>query len=301
MFCFCSKRSFLFLFVAIPFAVFLIWPSASKADVEFENELRHLFSRELGHTLIGAKPVSDEEWFWYRSTSHQLKGMTVDFLKSTFANSKTFILKIYSPRRHYLGITLIHKPLLIKTIQEEKYLKFFILRNYGSIENFIKTLINSRESIFEILKFDDRALGLIFGYGQTNSLYASRRMEIQDFLYYEKTFCGYILWMRPHPGTITIDGFCTLSLPWATTPRDDIEPSAGFNSLEEELKYLNNLEYKAQEFGPPYLFEPPFFIAKRGKETNELLNHYKKSTEKLAQTYLEKPFSQFLTEQAARS
>lgn len=93
----------------------------------------------------------------------------------------------------------------------------------------------------------------------------------------------------------------TLSLPWATTPRDDIEPSAGFNSLEEELKYLNSLEYKAQEFGPPYLFEPPFFIAKRGKETNELLNHYKKSTEKLAQTYLEKPFSQFLTEQAARS
>ena len=300
MFCFCSKRSFRFLFVAISFAVFLIWPSASKANVEFENELRHLFSRELGHTLIGAKPVSDEEWFWYRSTSHQLKEMTIDFLKSAFANSKTFILKTYSPRRHYLGITLIHKPLLIKTIREEKYLKFFILRNYGSIENFIKTLVNSRESIFEILKFDDMALGLIFGYGRSNSSYASRRMEIQDFLYYEKNFCGYFLRPIPRPETITIAGFCTLPPPCTVLPKRSIKLSSGFHSLEVELEYLDSLEHKTQEFGPPYLFEPPFFIAKRCPETDRLIAHYKKSTNKLAKIYLKKPFSQFLAEQMTR-
>ena len=100
----------------------------------------------------------------------------------------------------------------------------------------------------------------------------------------------------PRPETIAIAGFCTLPLPWTVLPKRSIKPSAGFHSLEVELEYLDSLEHKTQKFGPPYLFEPPFFIAKRGKETNELLNHYKKSTEKLSQIYLKKSFSRFLTE-----
>ena len=300
MFCFGSMRSFHFLVIGVLFLIFLIWPSTSKADVEFENELRYLFSQELGHTLIGAKPVSDEEWFWYHSTTHQIKGMTVDFLKSTFANSKTFILQIYCPHPSCVNITLIHKPLLIKTIRKEKYLRFFILRNYGSIENFFKILANPRKNIFEILKFNDMALGLIFGYGRSNSLYASRRMEIQDLLYYKKNFCGYILWPIPHPGTITIIGSCVIPQSCIDLTQHTIKPSPGFHSLEEELVYLNNMEHKTLEFDPPYLFIPPLIIAKRCEETNELLNHYKKSTEKLAQIYLKKPFSQLLTERCAK-
>ena len=142
-----SKWLFYFLFIVIAFAIFRIWPLASKSNIEFENELRYLFSQELGHTLIGAKPISDEEWFWYRSTTHQLKEKIIDFLKLTFANSKTFILKIHSTHPSCVNITLIHKPLLIKTIHKEKYLKAFIGRNYGSKENFIRTLIECRKSM----------------------------------------------------------------------------------------------------------------------------------------------------------
>jgi hypothetical protein len=79
-----------------------------------------------------------------------------------------------------------------------------------------------------------------------------------------------------------------------------IKPSIGFNSFEAELEYLGSLEYESQEFGPPYLFTPPFVIAKQCEETDELIKHYKKSTEKLAQTHLQKPFSQFLAEEAMR-
>ena len=292
-----SKWLFYFLFIVIAFAIFRIWPLASKSNIEFENELRYLFSQELGHTLIGAKPISDEEWFWYRSTTHQLKEKIIDFLKLTFANSKTFILKIHSTHPSCVNITLIHKPLLIKTIQKEKYLKAFIGRNYGSKENFIRTLIECRKSIFEILKFDDIALGLMFGYGSTNSLYASRRMEIQDILYYGKNFYGYVSRPIPHSTTITFAGFCVPSPQYTDLTQHSIKPSTNFHSFEEELMYLSVIEHKTQEFPPPYLLIPPFFIAKRCAETERLIKHYKKSTEKLAQIYLKKSFSQFLAEQ----
>lgn len=291
----------IFLISAILLPLLIICRHSSSSDNEFEDRLRDLFSRELGHTLIGAKPVSCEEWFWYRSTSPQSKEMVVDFLKRIFANNKTFILHINGCHSILIDITLVNKPLLKKTIQREKYLKNFIKNHYETIDNFFTKLQSSQCTIFERLYYDDRALGLVFGYGRTNSSYASRRMKIQHFLRYGKGFCGYFLRPIPHPGTITIAGFCTVPSPYTDLPQLSIKPSAGFNSLEEELDYLNSLMYKAQELGPPYLFEPPLFIAKRCEETNKLLRHYRKSTEKLVQIYFKRPFSQFLTEQIAQS
>jgi hypothetical protein len=273
----------------------LIWKCPSKEDAELEKELTHLFSQELGHTFIGAKPMSCEEWFWYRSVSRQSKEKTIDFLERTFADKKTFILHIHTAFQCMTDITLIHKPLLIKTICKEKYLKNFIKRQYGNTTNFFQKLENCKGCIFNMFHYDDRALGLAFGYGKTNSFYASRRMEIQHFFRYGKGFCGYIV--RPMPSPWSIVRFCKLPLPWIELPQYDIRPSVGFYSLEEELDYLKSQEHKIQSFDPPYLFAPPCFIAKRCAETERLIKHYKKSTEKLAQIHLKKSFSKFLAEQ----
>ncbi len=294
-----TKCFFVFLLVVTLCSIIPIWRSSSRADGELENGLKDLFSRELGHTLLGAKPVSSEDWFWYRSMTSQSKENVVNFLKQHFAGSKTFILYISAPHPCFLDITIIHKPLFLKTIQKEKYLKDFLKRNYKTVDGFFQALQSSKGGIFEKLHFDDCALGLAFGYGRTNSFYASRRMEIQHFFRYGKGFCGYI--MSPMPSPESVVRFCKLPLPWIDLPKYGIKTSAGFHSLEEELDYLKSQEYEVQTFDPPYLFVPPCFIAKRCEETNKLINHYKKSTEKLARIYLKKPFSQFLIEQCAKS
>ena len=287
----------IFLLPGIFLSLLIIYRHPLTPDNKLEDGLRELFSGELGHTLIGTKPVSCEDWFWYRSTTPQSKEEVIKFLKQIFANNKTFILHVNARHPIVVDITLIHKPLLKKTIQRERYLNNFIKNHYGTTGNFFEKLQSSPRNIFERLCYDDRALGLVFGYGRTNSEYASRIMKIHHFLRYGKGFCGYILRPFPNPGTITFSKFCTLPSPYTDLPQCNIRPSAGFLSLEEELEYLNGLEYVAQEFGPPHLFVPPYFIAKRCEETDELIKHYKKSTDRLAQIYLEKTFSQFLAEQ----
>ena len=115
--------------ILIPFNI----GDLSKADINFDRQLAYLFSRDLGHTLIGTKPMSCEEWFWRGSTSPESKERTLGFLHQVFAKSKNFILRIDTPHPSLIIITLIHKPLLIKTIKKEKYLKKFIEWRYRTI------------------------------------------------------------------------------------------------------------------------------------------------------------------------
>jgi hypothetical protein len=285
-----GQGSFVFLCSVVSCLIFPISSLTSTTDIELEKELRYLFSQELGHTLIGAKPVSVEECFLCGLTSSTSKERTLDFLKQIFANSNTFILMIHVPYPSYIVITLIHKPLLIKTIQHEEYLRRFLERHYNSVEKFIEILPDSEKNIFELLKFDDMALGLLFGYGYANTEYASRKLKIQDILSDRR----YVLWPLPHAETITITPFCTLPCVHIDISAYNTAPSCGFHSLEEELCFLNMIEYKTQEVTPPYLFSPPFFIAKQCPETEELLRHYKKSTDKLAEIHRTQSFSRFL-------
>jgi hypothetical protein len=293
---FYSKFEWVFVFLLIAVFLSLLVTGKYYQKPDIESSLQYLFSGDLGHTLVGAKPVSSEEWFWCRSVTSQSKEDVVNFLKKNFNNSETFILHVSSPNPSLLDITLIHKPLLEKTINREKYLKNFIESRYTTVNNFLQKFQSSQDGIFARLHYDDRALGLAFGYGDVNSSYASRRMEIQDSLCYRDGFCGYMLNPMPHPWAVI--RFCRLPLPWIELPLYGIKPSTGFRSIEQELEYLNSLECKTQNFGPPYFVTSPVFIARQCPETDRLIRHYKKSTNRLAQIYLKKTFSQFLIEQS---
>ena len=98
---------------------------------------------------------------------------------------------------------------------------------------------------------------------------------------------------------------------WALTRRlvDDIpyKPfvpkacSKTFVSLENEWHWMRKVMNKDRdETEVPYFFQLPFFISKKGVETDELRKKYCKARDRLAKKFYGRKFSEVIAEEAFR-
>jgi hypothetical protein len=268
--------------------VCLIWepdrihaaPTASaNSEHDHEASLALLFSKELGQTLIGEKPISFEEcMIWTSPFAPHEREEVVSWLHACFDKSSKYIFKTHSFDPSNIDIFLIHKDAFQRVAAKSVYLRHFVKRHYGTIQNFFDSFKKSKESIIHLFKGDDTALGIALGYGYSNSKFLSRRNMLYSYIH--KSY-GLGPWHRrliPGPCIATfMNKTLILSYSIPAVPA----PSPGWASIQEELDWLHSIERPIAYPRPPTLFSVPIFVTKQGKKTERLLRKYERGINKL--------------------
>jgi hypothetical protein len=96
---------------------------------EVEESVSRLFRTECGYTLLGEKPVSEEERPFFGHTDYQQEKKVREFLMTAFKNSPSFILRLPTDPNRCIPLTLIHKPALTRVINENEELKDFVYKD----------------------------------------------------------------------------------------------------------------------------------------------------------------------------
>jgi hypothetical protein len=277
--------------------VFLIWKQdgtlavpTARPNHDHEASLALLFSKELGQTLIGKKPMSFEECLVWTSplALHERKEV-VSWLHACFDKSSKYIFHAHSFHHICIDLVLIHKEAFQSTVAKSTYLNRFIKRNYGTVQNFFDSFKNSKESIIDLFKDDDIALGIALGYGYSNSKFLYRINKLYSSIH--KSY-GLGPWHRrliPSACNATfMNKIPTLSYSIPEIPT----PSPGWASIQEELDWLQSIEVPITYPDPPILFSAPIFATKQSKETDKLLRKYERGVNKLSSIFLKGKASQ---------
>ena len=179
-----NKKGASFLMVARGYGLECSQPYAENSvfscDDEVEKIVGRLFKTTVGYTLIGKKPVSEGDWPFFNRASLQQEQIIREFLVLAFKNSRSFILQLQANTNYCFPFVLIHKPALIKVINENKELSDFVIKKFATTDRLFSHLKNSGETLFKTFEFNDFLLGLILGYGRSNSEYFCRRGELSD-------------------------------------------------------------------------------------------------------------------------
>mgnify|MGYP003393371938 CR=1 FL=1 len=241
-----------------------------KADKDIlEKEFSHLFSEDLGYTLIGEKPMSleylcDRPW---ETKSHA--DLVIDYLDRVFEKSSKFAF-FYFVNGGYRELILIHNPRLKELLIQEQQFFDRRLRRHVTAEWIIESLHKNR--------LDSVTLGVLLGYGKENSFFFKRRAELLDYV--EKApFLEFGFYFNNR----SVEGIFHIK----TAP----QKSPQFPSYQAEWKWIqeNDMPWPKQP-DIPYLFQPVLFIAKKGKDTDYLHAKYLKAREKLAQCFYNESF-----------
>lgn len=183
----------------------------------------------------------------------------------------------------HVDIILINKPCFQNVLRKDKYLRNFIKKHYGTIEHFYDYYKKSNGSLTDWFKNDDIALGVALGYGYSNSVFLSRRNGLSNYVHKTYGLTHRTLNITiPRPCTASCCGKKQIMMLSIVAP---IRPATGWTSAQDELDWLGSIERKISQPSPPYLFSVPFFVARQGQETEELLQKYQKGTERLARLF----------------
>lgn len=276
------------LFLAIIFiciATCFIMTNRTYSKTEKNAPLLCLFSKELGLTLIGEKPMSCEEciWDWDSPLPQRGREEFISWLNERFQNSSKYIFRTHTYRPGHIDIVLIHKPSFQKVFKRTRYLNKFIKRHYGDVENFFSCCERSSGSFSDWFKNDDIALGIALGYGYNNSTFLSRCNDLSTCV--NKNYglvCRALRRKGPHPFTASYLGKSQIMM--ISIPRL-VQHSANWPSAQDELLWLESIVRAIPQSPPPYLFSVPFFVARQGQETEELLRKYEKGINRLARLF----------------
>lgn len=196
---------------------------------------------EWGYTLFGSKPISNTDG----ETEAELNtGWKVWEKHKDKFPSNNFIIR----RNNDEGICIINKNLVKEKVKQ----------HIGRFKETLGDSITPKAIIKEFEKntssFNDTALnGILYGYGEKNSVYFKRLFEISDI----------------NPAGTTISDMYVANM--------SKTPSEGFNSIEEELNHLikelyaNNFENIEEETIPI----PIFCAIESDPETIALKANYK--------------------------
>ena len=272
----------------------------NERDDIIEKELQRIFANSFGYTFIGEKAVSIEYICASDFSSHpEHKKFFFETLKRLFDKSDRFLLKIFHFTDFYSEIVLIDLKSVISLLEKDRYLFDFIKKEYGSYKKFYVSLIDPNIHIFDCLKRDNIAIGIVLGYGEENSRYYQRYLDVGFYLQKYPLVC--VLPFHPYPtpevvtekstyGHLVDVSLSKLLVPAACTKE--------FLSLEDEwnwMRQVRNKDYKETQI--PYLFQLPFFISKRGENTDKIHQQYCRARVKLAQLFYGKKFRQVLFEE----
>lgn len=272
-------------------------------DLIVEEELQRIFSKCCGYTLIGEKPISIEHCCRLEFCSNlEYKKQFFVLLERLFENSDRFLLKTIHIADFYSEIMLIDKPVLAKLIKKNRYLSSFVKKEYGSIKNFYQSLKDPNLHVVDCFLRDNVAIGIALGYGEGNSRYYQRYLDVGYHLKKYPLICLLPFEPKPMPEMITPEPIrCSIY----DIPYEPFVPKIHgdeFESLEDEWRWMRRVRNKDyDETEVPYLFQLPFFISKKGRETDAICRRYSRARDKLAKVFCGKKFSDVIAEEAAKN
>lgn len=250
-----------------------------------------LFSRSLGYTLIGAKPISIEEISTGCFGEEHIEEECFAALRDTFAESKKYILKIYSTGtlRH---IELINKPAVLDLINTNVFLHRYVKKNFLSTENFWGKISDQSLGIHTILHKDARPIGYLLGYDKTNIAYYLRRIEVGRYLQ-KYPYVRY----NPIPGGRYPGNSC---IPFSLSqPYKKVCPQFGFSSLEEEWQFLQRVSWEIEKETdpiPPFFVFLPVYICRHGGTSEATYEKFIRARGRVAELFCNKPVQQAIFE-----
>ncbi len=271
-------------------------------NLELEMAFADEFSREFGFTLVGVKPVSIEEFnseFIYLHPS--ILPSFLQSLKKAFSQSKKYVFKVFNQEGHYCTAELIHKPALKKLISENQTLQNFIQTSFKDESEFYEKLHDPKIKIFDLLRRDPYIIGIVLGYGEANSDYFCRRIQVGKYLqkyYIEFSFLPYtgprFRWRQDYfdPNT---------KIPYVVKKP---EKNPLFDSLEEEWEWIEQVWWDLSEernINPPYFSGLPCYVCRHGGSSEIVREKYKLGRSKLAHLFCSKSFLEVVSKEAAKN
>ncbi len=251
--CFAIQRSFLSY---EPSKLALI-PSEDRQF--FLKHFRRILTSDLGFTIVGAKPLSLEEFSDYElDLDPKKKQKLIQYLKLVFRNSTRFSLRVLDDDENPHAVFLIDKQAFLKLNEDPD-----------------KKLI-----------FETDNIGKLFGYGEGNARFYLRYIELAKYLRKPP-----IVWTVPVTviprGPLTplwqkmILQLYDVKIPFKVKqPR----PNHQFTSLEAEWKWLSKMRNPFIEHDvPPMWIRYPFFVNKKGMETKRILEKFEMSADTLGE------------------
>lgn len=258
-----------------------------------EEGLQALFFSDFGYTLLGVKPISQSD----NLSAHLLGGEeeakeVFTFLQRAFQNSPKFILRLL----YYNAVELIHKKSLERQIDLYPDLQRFIEKRYGSKANFLHVLATSKKNIFSLLGHNTLFIGICFGYGEQNSKFYIRRDWVGSHL--KKLKYCFPFPFDQTPSVVCVRGYDYFLYPDMERPAPT--PSEGFDSLEDEWRWIASVEIEPHdEFpDPPFIILLPGYASMACEESTQLHKKYVRAQNRLARLFCGRKFSDVITELA---
>ncbi len=260
---------------------------------EIEDFFSDLFSRELGYTLIGVKPISTDEV--YGEYFQEISESCFEQLKKMFVGSPNFVLKIF-PRGRIHSVELINRRVLREVVRNNPIVRAFIKKEFKSEEDFYSEIEDPNRSIHKILKKDARIIGYLLGYGETNIEYYIRRIDVGTYLQKYP-----LVRFHPLPGGKYSD--CPVVFLNMHLQYERLKPSKGFDSLEAEWQWIKQVAWDITEESkpvPPYFVSLPFYICRHGGDSELTRERYKTASCELAELFYNRSFREAVAETALR-
>ena len=252
---------------------------------------------ELGYTLFGTKPVtllspecSDETSL---SQNRPIFEKSISLLEKIVSENKNGNFCLITNRIDGLFVStfFINKKLFINTISRNREIFEKFGRADVDPQRLLKTLLENTDFERVVCNNHDALLGICLGYGVQNSLHAERRSEIRKYLARQGTppwknlskdlfddAKEFLHISRPFSELRCLQPQCAPPLP--------LDPSPGFATLEEEVRYLQSVMQNSCDMLPPEMswVQLPLFWCDRGSpETLSILDNYRKEQKLLRQ------------------
>lgn len=292
---------FLFSFASLP---------AKNTPESIESALMCLFSNDFGYTVVGVKPVSVEQCLNDELAENTFRRELVfSFLQKTFSKSKNFIFRTIN---RYGYIELINKKALFLQIKKSTLLSTFIKAKYESVDNFFKALHEPSSNIFDAVDKDPVLIASVLGYGEENGRYFIRRLELGTYLQKYPLVTFFPFDQKPGPWHAFPHNFFQEQDLYATPKPENVSNSGmqknahistfgtldtNFISFDQEWKEIVASEQIWEtDPVPPYYISLPVCVAKKGPESDQIVNRFSKAREKIANLFYKKKFSTAIAE-----
>ena len=270
--------------------------SKNKSDKSRQGDVEdfflRLFSGEFGYTLIGLKPVSIDEG--YGECFHEINERCYDELRKAFVGSHDFVLKIFSDGPYH-SIELINKKAVRELVRNNPVVRGFVKSKFKSEESFYSKIEDPDRSIFRILRNNDRIIGYLLGYDQTNIEYYIRRLELGMYLQKYP-----LVRFHPLPGGRFSD--CPVVFRNTCLRYEQLTPSHGFASLESEWEWIKQVEWDISEECnpvPPYFVQLPFYVCRHGGGSELMREKFKRASQKVAGLFCDKSYQKAIADVAS--
>jgi len=251
------------------------------SEAEMERAYMIIFSKEFGYTLIGEKPVSIDEGVInnHFSANPDLVKEFVVSVKDELKDSNTIVFKAFLEEDGSHFLEMINKPALMNLVSHNQKLKDFIATNFRTEAEFYKQMEDPRLRIFDVLKNDAYLKGIVLGYGDANSSYFCRRCELLRHL----RIFPFVRLVPQHEGLFFRQPNFPGRILYPYLARK-VELGAGFSSFENEWRWMREVWWELRnerEAVPPFFIALPFYICRRGGDSEMVREKYKRASVKL--------------------